>query len=313
MAEKQPRPFANPTRPFKSNKAQEDGRTITGGLMDRGRIRREQLTQALSSAPRRPTRNDLTPMMELVTIPIADLKMPAKEIRKLTEGHITEVSNGITTMGFCVPALVGKNNEVLDGVVRVKAAEKLGLGSIPCVKIDHLTPAEQRVLRIAVNRMAEKGEWDLEGLKMEFEELIILDAPLEATGFSSDQIDQIVIGNDLDLTEEGTLEPEGAIATSRLGDIYKLGAHRLICGSATEAATYDKLMAGDPPARFVFTDEPYNVPIKGHVSKTHGEFVMASGEMTDVEFLDFNKAWMSAALPTSARAASWAPISTGAA
>ena len=75
------------------------------------------------------------------------------------------------------------------------------------------------------------------------------------------------------------------LTSSRLGDIYVLGPHRLICGSSIDPKTFTKLMAGDPPARFVFTHEPYNVPIAGHVSGTgHREFAMASGEMSDAEF-----------------------------
>ena len=128
-------------------------------------------------------------------------------------------------------------------------------------------------------------------MKLEFEELILGKAPLEVSGFSPDEVDQLVLGDELEMVEEGQLEPElHAIATSRLGDIYTLGVHRLICGSSTDPATFNKIMAGDPPARFVLTDEPYNVKIAGNVSgKTgkhkksagHGEFVMASGEMSN--------------------------------
>ena len=137
------------------------------------------------------------------------------------------MANIISTLGFSVPVLIGEQRY---GAARVKAAEQLGLGSVPCVRVDHLSEAEQRVLRIAVNRVTEKGEWDIDQLKLEFEELIHLDAPLEASGFSPDQIDQIVLGEDLEMVEEGEVEPNGSIATARLGDIYALGPHRLICG-----------------------------------------------------------------------------------
>jgi DNA modification methylase len=81
--------------------------------------------------------------------------------------------------------------------------------------------------------------------------------------------------------------------------MFRLGAHRMICGDATDPAVLARLMGGDPPARLILTDEPYNVPIAGNVTgAAHREFPMASGEMSDAEFLAFNHNWMSAALPS---------------
>ena len=95
----------------------------------------------------------------------------------------------------------------------------------------------------------------------------------------------------------GPLAPEpGSVAVARLGDVFQLGPHRLICGDATDPAVLALLMDGDPPARLVLTDEPYNVKILGNVSGgAHREFAMASGEMSDAEFLAFNSAWIGAA------------------
>jgi len=83
-----------------------------------------------------------------------------------------------------------------------------------------------------------------------------------------------------------------------VGDVFQLGPHRLICGDATDPAVLAELMEGDVPARLILTDEPYNVKIAGHVTGGgHREFAMASGEMSDAEFLVFNGAWMEAVLP----------------
>jgi DNA modification methylase len=212
---------------------------------------------------------------------------------------VREVANSISVLGFCAPILVGKNDLVLDGAVRVQAARLLGLGRLPCIRMEHLSEHEQRVMRLAANRLGEKGEWNLDALKIEFEELILHDAPIEVSGFTSDEIDQIVLGDAGDAVEQGPLVPEaGAVGVARLGDVFELGPHRLICGSATDPETLRRLMQGDPPARLLLTDEPYNVRIAGHVTGgEHREFAMASGEMTDGEFLAFNEAWMEAALP----------------
>jgi hypothetical protein len=178
-------------------------------------------------------------------------------------------------------------------------SKQLGLGRVPCVRIEHLSETEQRVLRLAVNRLGEKGEWNLDELKIEFEELIFADAPVKVSGFALDEIDHIVLGEGDEAIEEGPLAPEaGAIAVARVGDVFNLGPHRIICGSSIDPETLRRLTAGDPPERLVPTDEPYNVPIAGHVTGgRHREFAMASGEMTDAEFLAFNEAWMAAVLP----------------
>jgi DNA modification methylase len=170
---------------------------------------------------------------------------------------------------------------------------------VPCIRIYHLTDVEQRTLRLAVNRLSEKRRWDLGELRIEFEELILIDAPIEFSGFSLDEIDQIVLGDEPEAAEQGPLAPEPeAIAVARPGDVFRLGAHRVICGDATDPVVLARLMSGDPPARLILTDEPYNVPIAGNVTGApHREFLMASGEMSDTEFLSFNNNWMSAALP----------------
>jgi DNA modification methylase len=154
------------------------------------------------------------------------------------------------------------------------------------------------LLRLAVNRLGEKGSWDIGELEAEFKELIIADAPIEISGFGSDEIDQVVIGEDEDGCETGDLAPlPGASAIAQVGDLFLLGPHRLICGDATDPAVVKRLMRIDV-VRMVFTDEPFNVAIGGYVTGgDHREFVMASGEMTDAQFLEFNQRWMDAVLP----------------
>ena len=105
---------------------------------------------------------------------------------------------------------MGRDNEIIHGEVSYEAAKQLGLDRLPCVRIGHLSPEEQRVLRLAVNRLAEKGEWNLDALKIEFEELILLDAPIEITGFSPAEIDHVILGDAADGLEQGPLEPNPA-------------------------------------------------------------------------------------------------------
>ena len=227
-------------------------RSLTHQLKAKSRRRREGLERLRSPSPARAPRNDLLPNLDLAYIPLEDLRTPSREIRKLDPAHVREVANAISTLGFCAPVLVSKDNAVIDGVVRVEAARQLGLGRAPCVRIEHLSETEQRVLRLAVNRLGEKGEWNLDELKIEFEELIFADAPIEVSGFSVDEIDHIVLGEADKAIEQGPLAPDvRGFAVARLGDVFDLGQHRIVCGSATEPETLRRLMEYDAPARLV--------------------------------------------------------------
>lgn len=268
-------------------------------LKARSRGRRETAARlsARGAAPR-PLRNDVLPSLAMAQVPVADLRFPQRQVRKLDQAHVREIAASIGVLGFSVPVIIGSGDLVLDGQARVEAAKLLGLESVPCVRIDHLSSAEQRLLRIAASRLGEKGQWDLSELKAELGELILEDTPIEITGFASDEIDQI-LEDEPEATEIGPLEPEkGAVAIARRGDKFLLGPHIVICGDATDKETFRMLMDGAEPARLVLTDQPYNVKIQGNVSGSgHREFLQASGELTDAEFLTFNEKYITAAVP----------------
>ena len=271
---------------------------LTESLAAKSRRRRQDCLaiQSVTAEPFRHRRNDLTPNLALEQVAVADLKTLPNRTRRITPGHVREVARSIEAHGFCVPLLVSKGNEIIDGETSLEAAKLLGLTHAPVIRIGHLTAPEQRALRLAVNRLGEKGEWDLEALKCEMEELIIHDAPIEVMGFTLDEIDHILLDDgQVSGVEVGPLEPDpGKTALALPGDIFCLGPHRVACGDATSPLVWEALIAGSStPARLVLTDEPYNVPIAGHVSgKGHREFAMASGEMSDPEFQGFNEAWM---------------------
>ena len=284
--------MTNPFNPIASRA------TLGDQLRRKSRNRREaQERMALASAGHR-RRNDTLPILELSYVPLGELRPAGRKLRKLDPAHVREVASSITLLGFCDPLLVGRGNELIDGEARYEAAKQLGLDRVPCVRVDHLNPDEQRVLRLAVNRLAEKGQWDLDALKIEFEELILLDAPIEITGFSPAEIDHVILGEAADGLEQEPLEPDPDTAVARVGDMFQLGLHRIVCGDATDPAVFARLLEGDAPARLILTDEPYNMKIAGNVTGGgHREFAMASGEMTDAEFLAFNDAWMAVVLP----------------
>jgi hypothetical protein len=222
--------------------------TLGDQLRRKSRSRREgQERMALASAAQR-RRNDILPRLELSYVPLEELRPSARKLRRLDPAHVREVASSISLLGFCNPVLTVRGNEIIDGEARYEAAKQLGLDRVPCVRIEHLNPGEQRVLRLAVNRLAEKGQWDLDALKIEFEDLILLDAPIEITGFSPAEIDHVILGDADGELEQGPLEPDSTTAVARIGDIFQLGPHRIVCGDATDPAVLARLLEGDAPA-----------------------------------------------------------------
>jgi DNA modification methylase len=254
-----------------------------------------------AAAPPPASRNDLLPKLTLVKRDTAKLKLPSRQLRKVNPVHVKETAQAISSLGFCDPVLIDEDDKVIDGVVRIAAAKAIGLTHISCLRAAHLTPAERRLLRLALNRLGEKGSWDLDELKVEIEELILEDAPVEITGFEPAELDQILLDDEVALVEEGPLEPSsGAAAVSRLGDLFRLGEHRLLCADAADPAAIARLMGQGEKclARLILTDPPYNVPIAGNVTKgRHREFVQASGEMTPDEYERFCASFIKASLP----------------
>jgi hypothetical protein len=157
---------------FENNGPRTGGRSVTHQLKAKSRRRRQKLERLRTPTPSDAPRNDPLPNLDLVFVPLEELRLPSRVIRKLDAAHVHEVARAISTLGFCAPVLIGKDNAVIDGVIRVHAARHLGSGRVPCVRIEHLSEVEQRVLCLAINRLGEKGEWNLDELKIEFEELI---------------------------------------------------------------------------------------------------------------------------------------------
>jgi DNA modification methylase len=230
--------------------------------------------------------------MNFETIPTRLLKPYERNARTHSPKQIRQIAASIKTFGFNNPVLINDENQIVAGHGRVAAAKFLDLKTVPAVRLSHLTEAETRAYILADNRLAEKAGWDNEILAIELQGLIDLGFDLDLTGFEAADVDLIIEDLSEGADQHDDLIPERAndAPVSRMGDIWILGKHVLVCGDSTKAATYQYLM-GDEKAEFVFTDPPYNVAIDGHVSglgKTkHREFAMASGEMSETEFTAF--------------------------
>jgi DNA modification methylase len=147
---------------------------------------------------------------------------------------------------------------------------------------------------LADNKHALNAGWDQELLALELKELIDLDFDLSVTGFSMAEVELVLDvqrAKDVSVPDALDLVPaKPPVATTRSGDLWMIGHHRLVCGDAQLAKSYD-LLLGEERVDIVFTDPPYNVPVDGHVSGlgkvSHREFAFASGEMTKAQFMAF--------------------------
>lgn len=227
-------------------------------------------------------------------IPIGALRPWARNARTHSKKQIRQLAESIRTFGFTNPVLIDCENTILAGHGRVEAAKSLGLEAVPCVRLEHMTPAQKRAYVIADNKLALNAGWDEELLAEELSALLAVDLGFDVgvTGFSIPEIDALVEG----LAPEEPGDPDDDVLPASAprrcapGDLWRLGAHRLVCGDALDPGVVAALMDGRQ-ARMVFTDPPYNVPIDGHVGGSgkirHREFAMAAGEMSVAEFTGF--------------------------
>lgn len=161
----------------------------------------------------------------------------------------------IKQFGFAVPILARVSGEIVDGHLRMKAALKIPMAEVPVIPCDGWTEVQVRAFRLMVNRSVTWAEWDTPALAVEFGELKALNFDLSMTGFSLPEIERYLpnIGEGEDDAPEPPVEP-----VTKLGDLWVMGEHRLLCGDATKAMDVQSLMGGDA-AGLMNTDPPYGV------------------------------------------------------
>ena len=233
--------------------------------------------------------------LAVVNLPITSLKPYARNARTHSKKQIRQIANSIERFGFVNPVLISDLHEIIAGHGRVEAARLLGVETVPTVMLSHMSEAERRAYILADNKLAENAGWDREILAIELQSLIDLNFEVELTGFSLAEID-FTLDSARDARTDLRDEPEDKMPESvgepftRVGDLWRLGNHRLLCGDAREPAHFARLL-GNEQVDLVFTDPPYNVKIDGNVcglgSVKHREFAFASGEMTTDEFTRF--------------------------
>lgn len=193
--------------------------------------------------------------------PTAKLVPYARNARTHSDAQVAQIAASIAEFGFTNPILAGSDGVIVAGHGRLAAAQKLGLDAVPVVVLDHLTPTQRRALVIADNRIAENAGWDEELLRIELEGLQDECFDLDLIGFDADALAELLAGDEPvneGQSDEDAVPEVGETPVSRPGDVWQLGPHRLLCGDATLAESYEALLDGKA-VDMVFTDPPYNV------------------------------------------------------
>ena len=191
--------------------------------------------------------------MNIVEKKVSEL-IPYANNPRNNEGAVDAVAASIREFGFKVPMVIDGDGVIVAGHTRLLAAKKLGLESVPCVVADDLTEKQLKAFRLADNKTAEIATWDFD--KLELEMCDLEDFDMVRFGFDESDGDAENAGMSDD-NYEGTVPVE---PKAKVGDLYQLGNHRLICGDSTDHEVIDRLMDGEL-ADMVFTDPHYGVAI----------------------------------------------------
>ncbi len=181
--------------------------------------------------------------------------------RTHSDAQVAKIAASIVEYGWTNPILIDGENGIVAGHGRLAAARQLGLDEVPVIELSHLSPTQKRAYVIADNQLALEAGWNEELLALELNDLAAEGFDLALTGFDEEALAELMAGEESDrtgATDDDAVPAVEEVAISRSGDVWQLGAHRLLCGDATDPASYAALM-GESVADMVFTDPPYNV------------------------------------------------------
>lgn len=193
-----------------------------------------------------------------------------------SEDQITRIASSIREFGFLSPVLIDKEFNIIAGHGRLMAAKKLDMTEVPCVFVEGLTDAQRKAYILADNRLGELAEWDMDLVTSELEMLLDNDFDIDLTGFELPEEQE-----ETEITEDDV--PEEVETRCKLGDLWQMGGHRLICGDCTDAGVLDKLMNGQK-ADMVFTDPPYGYSYQSNMRTKSKKFDVIDN---DDKILDF--------------------------
>lgn len=175
-----------------------------------------------------------------------ELRADPRNSKVHTAKQIKQVCRSIIEFGWTNPILIDENDGVLAGHARLLAAKQLGLREVPTIRIGHMSAAQKRAYLIADNKLAENAKWDRKMLALEHEAIQLLDPDFDLTisGFELEEI-HILFDNEIATRETAIPPVADGDAISRVGDLWQLGHHLVLCGDALESASYERLMGGE--------------------------------------------------------------------
>ena len=197
--------------------------------------------------------------------PLARLKPYAKNARTHSEDQIARIAASLIEYGWTAPVMVADDGEIVAGHGRLLAAQHLGLEEVPVIRLSHLTPEQVRAYRIADNRLAELSGWNDELLAAELHALNAAGFDLDLTGFEGEDLDRLLAPLDDDgegLAGEDVIPEPPVTPVSRVGDLWLMGEHRLLCGDSTKPDDVIRVMHNQKAILFA-SDPPYLVDYDG--------------------------------------------------
>ena len=228
--------------------------------------------------------------MQITEVKVEALIPYAKNSRTHDDAQVAQIAASIKEFGWTNPILVDGEKGIIAGHGRLMAARKLGMTQVPVIELKGMTEAQKKAYVIADNKLAMNAGWDNDFLTLELKDLEAEGFDLALTGFDDKELDALlnVIEGTEGLTDEDDVPAVPEEPKTKLGDVYILGNHRLMCGDSTSIDDVDKLMDGQL-ADLVFTDPPYNVAYSGRGENNLG--TIKNDDMSDAQFEDFCRAF----------------------
>lgn len=222
--------------------------------------------------------------MQIKTVTVDKLIPYVRNSRTHSDAQIAQIAASIKEFGWTNPILVDAENGIIAGHGRLMAARKLGYKEVPVIELKDMTDTQKRAYVIADNQLALNAGWDFSLLSLEVADLKENDFDLDLLGFDPKELEKLLEPEEVEgLTDEDAVPEVPEEPKTKLGDIYQLGNHRLMCGDSTSIDAVEKLMDGQK-ADMVFTDPPYNIDYQGVKDKRDK---IKNDKMPDNEFVDF--------------------------
>jgi DNA modification methylase len=221
--------------------------------------------------------------VQIKTVSVEKLIPYVKNSRTHSDGQIAQIAASIKEFGWTNPILVDGESGVIAGHGRLLAARKLGQKEVPVIELKHMTESQKRAYVIADNQLAMNAGWDTTLLSLELADLKEQGFEMDVLGFDPKELDKLLEPEQVEgLTDEDAVPEVPVEPKTKLGDIYQLGNHRLMCGDSTSIDAVEKLMDGQK-ADMVFTDPPYGVEYQSNMRTKSQKFDVLAN---DDQFLD---------------------------